>query len=316
MESQVVGSVPEALGRLSPERRRLNELVNVSVADAAPLVVPETLAENTDASLERAARWMQKSPKDMNRLRRRMGMAGYRSYEAALAYSILELVLPVIGFVAVIYFVGVSGGLAFAMLAAAVGYFGPSLWLSRRIEARKRKIRNGLPDALDLFIVCVESGSSLDQAISKAGEEFALAHPALAEELRVLATEIRAGKPRLDAFRDFGERTKVDDVRALVAMLVLGLEWRFAVPASNIGAIQIALKTGEVPLYKYQRLFGFGQKTGIELAGESGGNLRDVKQWMATSIGSLAMGHEVSVTSLQLAVAGAVPGKVGAQPAI
>ena len=76
--------------------------------------------------------------------------------------------------------------------------------------------------------------------------------------------------------------------------------------SSNIGAIQIALKTGERPLYKYQRLFGFGQKTGIELAGESGGNLRDVKQWMPSSIGSLAMGHEVSVTSLQLAVAGAV----------
>ncbi len=75
--------------------------------------------------------------------------------------------------------------------------------------------------------------------------------------------------------------------------------------SSNIGAIQIALKTGEKPLYKYQRLFGFGQKTGIELAGESGGNLRDVKQWMPSSIGSLAMGHEVSVTSLQLAVAGA-----------
>ena len=66
------------------------------------------------------------------------------------------------------------------------------------------------------------------------------------------------------------------------------------------------LKTGDRPLYKYQRLFGFGQKTGIELAGESSGNLRDVKQWMPSSIGSLAMGHEVSVTSLQLAVAGAV----------
>jgi len=76
--------------------------------------------------------------------------------------------------------------------------------------------------------------------------------------------------------------------------------------SSNVGAIQIALRTGESPLYKYQRLFGFGQKTGIELAGESGGNLRDVKQWMPSSIGSLAMGHEVSVTSLQLAVAGAV----------
>ncbi len=76
--------------------------------------------------------------------------------------------------------------------------------------------------------------------------------------------------------------------------------------SSNIGAIQIALKTGDRPLYKYQRLFGFGQKTGIELAGESSGNLRDVKEWMPSSVGSLAMGHEVSVTSLQLAVAGAV----------
>lgn len=209
-----------ALGRLSPERRRLNELVAVGAGDAVTLVVPETLAERPDESLERAARWMQKSPKEMSRLRRRMSMAGYRSYEAALVYSVLELVLPVIGFVVVLYVLSVSGGLAFAMLAAAAGYFAPSLWLSRRIEARKRQIRNGLPDALDLFIVCVESGSSLDQAILKAGEDLALAHPALAEELRVLATEIRAGKSRIDAFRDFSERTKVDDVKALVAMLV------------------------------------------------------------------------------------------------
>ena len=88
-----------------------------------------------------------------------MATAGYHAAtKAALAYSVLELVLPVIGFVAVIYFVGVSGGLAFAMLAAAVGYFGSVTLAARRIEARKRKIRNGLPDALDLFIVCVEVG--------------------------------------------------------------------------------------------------------------------------------------------------------------
>ena len=209
-----------ALGRLSLERRRLNELVVAGADAAVPVVVPATLTERPDASLERAARWMQKSPKEMRRLRRRMSLAGYRSYEAALTYSIVELVLLVVAFVSVLYFVGVSNGLAFAILAAATGYFAPSLWLARRIDARKRQIRNGLPDALDLFIVCVESGSSLDQAILKAGEDLALAHPALAEELRVLATEIRAGKPRLDAFRDFGERTKIDDVKALVAMLV------------------------------------------------------------------------------------------------
>ena len=73
---------------------------------------------------------------------------------------------------------------------------------------------------LDLLIVCLEAGSSLDQAIIKASEELAIAYPALAEELRVLTTETRAGKPRLEAFKNLAQRTKVDDVRALVAMLV------------------------------------------------------------------------------------------------
>ena len=76
--------------------------------------------------------------------------------------------------------------------------------------------------------------------------------------------------------------------------------------SSNIGAIQIGLKTGEHALYKYQRGYGFGRKTGIDLPGESAGMLRRVEDWMPSSIGSLAMGHEVSVTSIQLALAGAV----------
>jgi cell division protein FtsI (penicillin-binding protein 3) len=75
--------------------------------------------------------------------------------------------------------------------------------------------------------------------------------------------------------------------------------------SSNIGAIQIALQTGDRSLYKYQRRFGFGRKTGIELRGESTGLLRRVEDWAPSSIGSLAMGHEVSVTSIQLALAGA-----------
>ena len=73
---------------------------------------------------------------------------------------------------------------------------------------------------LDLLIVCLEAGSSLDQAVVKASEELAIAYPALAEELRVLTTETRAGKPRLEAFKNLAQRTKVEDIRALVAMLV------------------------------------------------------------------------------------------------
>ncbi len=75
--------------------------------------------------------------------------------------------------------------------------------------------------------------------------------------------------------------------------------------SSNIGAIQIGLKVGSNELYKYERRFGFGQKTGIDLPGESAGLLHPVKEWGATSIASIAFGHEIAVTSLQLALAGA-----------
>jgi len=76
--------------------------------------------------------------------------------------------------------------------------------------------------------------------------------------------------------------------------------------SSNIGAIQIGLKVGDQRLYEYVRRFGFGRKTGIELPGESAGMLRRLSQWEPSSIGSVAMGHEVGATSIQLALAGAI----------
>ena len=75
--------------------------------------------------------------------------------------------------------------------------------------------------------------------------------------------------------------------------------------SSNIGAIQIGLQVGDNNLYKFERKFGFGRKTGIDLPGESAGLLRRVEEWTPSSIGSVAMGHEIGVTSIQLALAGA-----------
>ena len=84
--------------------------------------------------------------------------------------------------------------------------------------------------------------------------------------------------------------------------------------SSNIGAIQIGLKIGDRQLYKYVRKFGFGRKTGIELPGESAGILRKVENWTPTSIASVAMGQEVGVTSLQLALVGAAVANGGMLP--
>jgi tight adherence protein C len=106
------------------------------------------------------------------------------------------------------------------IICALLGYLIPGFILSRITTKRQKVITNGLPDLLDLLIVCLEAGSSLDQAIVKATDELELAYPALAEEFRMLITETRAGKPRLEAFKNLASRTGVDDVRALVSMLV------------------------------------------------------------------------------------------------
>ena len=81
-----------------------------------------------------------------------------------------------------------------------VGYLGPGMLLAMRIKKRKKQIENGLADTLDLLVLCLEAGSSLDQANVKASEELEVAYPALGDQLRILISEMRAGKPRLEAF--------------------------------------------------------------------------------------------------------------------
>lgn len=208
------------LSRSSPERRRLREMV---AAGGASLVAtgPVTLADRPDAVSQKISSFVPKSPKEMGRLQRRMVRGGFKNPgRAAVIYAASELILPLLFAVVTLGYFGVYRGGLYALLAAAIGYALPGLVLSRKTAARQKQIQNGLPDALDLLIVCVEAGSGLDAAIVKAGEELALAYPFLAEEFRNITTETRAGKPRLEAFRNFATRTGVDDVRSLVAMLV------------------------------------------------------------------------------------------------
>jgi tight adherence protein C len=107
-----------------------------------------------------------------------------------------------------------------AMCFGGLAYLTPALVVRRQTKARQKAITNGLPDVLDLLIVCIEAGSALDQSIVKASEELELAHPLLARELQLISTEIRAGKSRLEAFQNFSQRTGVEEVRSLVTMLI------------------------------------------------------------------------------------------------
>jgi tight adherence protein C len=207
------------LGWSSPERRQIRRLSRDRARVGATPAL--SLTDAPSALVKRLQQVVPKSPKDMSRLRRRLATAGYGSAAAAAIYAASEpLLFAVFGFL-VLGVRGVShGGWMFGLVAAVIGYMLPALWLARRTAQRQKLIQNGLPDALDLFIVCIEAGSSLDQAILKSSDELAISHPALAEELRLVTTEIRSGKPRLEAFKNFASRTKVDDVRALTAMLI------------------------------------------------------------------------------------------------
>ena len=161
-----------------------------------------------------------KSPKEMSALRRRLAAAGYREHRRRRRLRhVRDAAAGRLRGAASLLFFGFTKWY-YALFAAAFGFVPPSIWLGRQTAQRQKQIRNGLPDALDLMIVCIESGSSIDQSIVKTSDELDISHPALAEELRLITTEMRAGKPRLEAFKNFASRTKVDEVRSLVAMLI------------------------------------------------------------------------------------------------
>lgn len=206
-----------ALSAASPERRRLRQLGAAGVYEGA--VGPVALVDSVDPRVK-GFPGVPKSPKEMNRLRRQLAMAGYQNPSAVFVFALTKLVTAITLVLLVIGLAGVHSGWFLAIVVGAIGYLLPSLVLSRKIQHRKRDIRNGLPDALDLLIVCVEAGCGLDQAIVKASDELEITYPALTQELRLITTEIRAGKARLDAFKNFAARTKVDDVQSLVALLV------------------------------------------------------------------------------------------------
>jgi tight adherence protein C len=200
----------------APEHRQLRRL---STRGLEGLIAGAELTEATAPWVKRFQQAVPKSPKEMTRLRRRLATAGYRSGTAAAVYGVAEVVLPLVFAGGILLLFGTSRW-HLALFGAAIGYIVPGFWLGRKTTQRQKQIRNGLPDALDLMIVCIEAGSGIDQALVKASDELDISYPALADEMRLVTTEIRAGKPRIEAFKNFASRTKVDEVRSLVAMLV------------------------------------------------------------------------------------------------
>jgi tight adherence protein C len=105
-------------------------------------------------------------------------------------------------------------------VALGLGYLGPDFWLGRRIKTRQLKIRLGLPDFLDLMVVCIEAGLSLDQALSRSGDELRVSQPEIADEFSLVLLEQRAGRPRVDSWKNLADRVDIDVLHTLVASII------------------------------------------------------------------------------------------------
>jgi tight adherence protein C len=178
------------------------------------------IKERVEQVLDPLAKALPKSPSEVSATRALLMQAGYRDPNHLTIYFGVRALLA---FGGLVFVLATGVGLNSPMLIVALplgGYMLPRFMLKRMIRKRQQRIRLGLPDALDLTVICVEAGLGLDQALQRVGEDLRHAHAELSDEFRLVNLELRAGKPRADALRNLAERTGVDDLKALVAVLI------------------------------------------------------------------------------------------------
>jgi tight adherence protein C len=198
--------------------RRLDEIA--AFAPTEPLADDETHLQAVVDVLKRVGNVAPRSASEMGKLRKRLVAAGYRSNEAVIVFFGIRATLALLVFAVMMSPILARPNVFMALAACGLGYLLPSMLLGRLAKKRQHRIRLGLPDALDLLVVSVEAGLGLDQAIQRVAQELEFAHKDLSDELALINLELRAGKARVDALHNLAERTQVDDIISLVAMLV------------------------------------------------------------------------------------------------
>mgnify|MGYP001768478241 FL=1 len=170
-----------------------------------------------------------KTEEEMSSSRLKMTRAGYRSKTAVRSFHAIQFMLGILFLlVGVIYAIVASATgeisttklVLAVVMPGAVGYYLPKYWIERRIQTRQGEIQNGFPDALDMLLVCVEAGQSLDQGIIRVSKELKTGYPALAEEFEIVAQEVKAGKDKTSVLRAFSERTGVPDIASFVTVMI------------------------------------------------------------------------------------------------
>lgn len=201
---------------------RIQEVINPQPAKPKSLLnTIQDTGLSVGGLLERVQHVLPKSKAEVSVVLTRLTRAGYRNESAVKIFYGCKVLGPVI-LCAVAFFTGLASLGAFFVYASclALGFLAPDFWLGKRIAARQKRIRRGLPDVLDLLVICVEAGLSLDQATARTAKELNNALPDLCDELNIVVLEQRAGRARADAWKNMVERTDEESIRNMVSMLI------------------------------------------------------------------------------------------------
>jgi tight adherence protein C len=215
---------PEPFDKLKREAAR-----EAAAAKADPNLALRRTDERAD-KLEKYAHFLEpKNREELSASKLKMVRAGYRSKNAVRVFHFAQLTLG-LGALAIglIYTLlasssqemDIQGVIISTLIPAAAGYYLPVYWVNRRLQTRQVEMTQGFPDALDMMLVCVEAGQSLDQAIIRVSKESRASCPELAEEFEIVAHEVKAGKERVQVLRDMAERVGLPDITSFVTTMI------------------------------------------------------------------------------------------------
>ncbi|NCQ25103.1 MAG: pilus assembly protein TadC [Rhodobacteraceae bacterium CG17_big_fil_post_rev_8_21_14_2_50_63_15] len=185
---------------------------------------------NRNQKLDRYATFLEpKDEKQLSQIRLTLLQAGYRSRDAVRFFHFAQLAFG-IGFLVlgVIYFILFKAGgqtstqetMMYILLPGFAGYMLPKYWVNKRKQKRQEEIQDGFPDSLDMMLVCIEAGQSMDQAIIRVANEIRASYPALAEEYEIVSLQIKAGRDKPSVLNEMGERCGVQDISSFVTVLI------------------------------------------------------------------------------------------------
>ena len=183
------------------------------------------------AALAKYAKFLEPTDeKELTEARQMMIQAGYHSKDAVRHMHALQFLLAVgamLVSVLVVFvvmperFEGSTVTMALTLISPMLtGYYAPKRWVMKRAEERKEQIISGFPDALDMMLICVEAGQSLDQSINRVAVEIRPAYPALAEELATVGEQVKAGRERGEVLREMAKRVDISDITSFVTVIV------------------------------------------------------------------------------------------------